>query len=240
MKNQIHIQNLKYLLLILILIFLFLIVQSTYSKYIETNTTPGKFKISEWNILVNDKNITELNTYLGTLPLDFKENNTNVTPGVAVPSSIGSFDIKIDSTGTTIPFKYDVLIEDYNISGYTIEDFKIISYKIDNNEEIQLTSDATSVSNIIEPDKNITNINFKVQWYDVDRNTYNGPEDRKDILNNYEDAAKASKSTNNVTSSEISTDIYNKITIPVKVTVTQLPKNYTTNNTIISNTNTEE
>ena len=232
MENQSHVKNskiIKITLLILIFIILFLIIQSTYSKYFETNDKPAKFNISGWNILINGINISESKTFSEKLKLEFQEND-NVSDNVVVPSSIGSFEITIDSTGTTVPFKYEVSIEDLDISSSSIEDFKIISYEIDD-KVTELTPDKQVATGTILPPSNISDtskhtIKFNVQWYDVDSNTenYNNLENEKDKLDNFKDADKASKSAT-------SEDLKN-VLIPVKVTVTQIINNTKNSNSI--------
>ena len=56
-------KTLKIILFVLILIILFLIIQSTYSKYIEKEDTKTEFKISLLNILVKCINNTETNNF---------------------------------------------------------------------------------------------------------------------------------------------------------------------------------
>lgn len=232
MENQSHIKNskiIKITLLILIFIILFLIIQSTYSKYFEMSDKPAKFNISGWNILINDVNILDSKTFSENLKLEFSEND-NVSNNVVVPSSIGSFDITIDSTGTTVPFKYEVSIEDFNISSSSIEDFKIISYVVDN-KVTELTPDKQVATGTILPPQNISDeskhtIKFNVQWYDVDSNTenYNSLDNEKDKLDNFKDADKASKYAS---SAELK-----DVLIPVKVTVTQIINNTENSNSI--------
>lgn len=235
-KSRINIPIIiKSIFLILILIVLFLIIQSTYSKYIEKPEKTTDFKISSWNISINDINISESHSFSENLELNFEE-NPNVSKDVVVPNSIGSFEIKIDSTGTNIPFEYKVSIEDSGISSFNIEDFKIISYEIDDTTT-ELTPDARYATGIINPPENISDdsihtIKFNVQWYDVDSTTsdYDTLGDIRDRLNNYQDAEKASKSPSDGTENSLK-----KVIIPVKVTVTQV----NSNTSEVSNTITE-
>ena len=184
-------KTLKIILFVLILIILFLIIQSTYSKYIEKEDTKTEFKISGWNILVNGINITETNNFSEELVLNFEENE-NIKNNVLVPTSTGYFTLEIDSTGTDIPFEYDISLG----KSANIEDFKIISYKIDNSETpIEVSSTDESIKGTINPPEDIHSENkhvltFCVKWYDKDSNMA-GYEDlneqEKDKADNYQD-----------------------------------------------------
>ncbi len=210
-------KTLKIILFVLILIILFLIIQSTYSKYIEKEDTKTEFKISGWNILVNGINITETNNFSEELVLNFEENE-NIKNNVLVPTSTGYFTLEIDSTGTDIPFEYDISLG----KSANIEDFKIISYKIDNSETpIEVSSTDESIKGTINPPEDIHSENkhvltFCVKWYDKDSNMA-GYEDlneqEKDKADNYQDVYN-SKS-----------QIDKNIKIPVNLNVVQLNTN---------------
>ena len=210
-------KTLKIILFVLILIILFLIIQSTYSKYIEKEDTKTEFKISGWNILVNGINITETNNIKEELVLNFEENE-NIKNNVLVPTSTGYFTLEIDSTGTDIPFEYDISLG----KSANIEDFKIISYKIDNYETpIEVSSTDQSIKGTINPPEDIHSENkhvltFCVKWYDKDSNMV-GYEDlseqEKDKADNYQDVYN-SKS-----------QIDKNIKIPVNLNVVQLNTN---------------
>ena len=203
-------KTLKIILFVLILIILFLIIQSTYSKYIEKEDTKTEFKISGWNILVNGINITETNNFSEELVLNFEENE-NIKNNVLVPTSTGYFTLEIDSTGTDIPFEYDISLG----KSANIEDFKIISYKI------EVSSTDQSIKGTINPPEDIHSENkhvltFCVKWYDKDSNMV-GYEDlseqEKDKADNYQDVYN-SKS-----------QIDKNIKIPVNLNVVQLNTN---------------
>ncbi len=214
MKNR-YSKTLKNILFILILIILFLIIQSTYSKYIQKDDKTTKFDISGWKILINGIDITEKNNnFSDNLELKF-ESNKHISDNVIVPTSIGYFDIEIDSTGTKLPFKYDI-----SLMESSIDDFKIISYKLDDGDEQKVTSDMKSITGEIDPSEIIDaevkhKLTFYVQWYDQDSSSpkYDSlTEQEKDSLDNYGDV-RASKSQADMIT-----------TIPVNVKVTQITK----------------
>ncbi len=212
MKN--NRKTLKNILLVLILIVLFLIIQSTYSKYIEKEDKKTEFKISGWNILVNGINITETNNFSEELELKFEENE-NIKNNVLVPTSTGYFTLEIDSTGTDIPFEYDISLG----KSANIEDFRIISYKIDDAEtSTKVESTDESIKGTINPPENIQSENkhlltFYVMWYDKDSSVEgyeNLSDQEKDKADNYQDVYNSK--------SQIDTNIK----IPVNLKVTQL------------------
>lgn len=239
----------KLILLLLIVTILFLIIRSTYSKYITNDVKDADFNISNWHILVNDLDINnedQIKEFSETLKLNYMKNE-NVAENVIVPGSTGYFDIAIESTGTEIPFKYEVSIDNSKLE---FQDFKISSYSISN--DIDLTSsDAdkllfdskedidpteSSVTGIIEPAENVTdtlinNIRFYVKWYDVDSNieNYNDLEN-KDTSDNYGDVKVSKQIQEGKEQAEF--------TVPIKLTVTQVTSKELNTNT--TNTNTIE
>ncbi len=218
-KNKI----IKLLLLILIFIILFFIVQSTYSKYTSTENKVTEFKISGWNIWINGINITKTQNFSEKLELKF-DKNTNIKDNALVPTSTGYFTIEIDSTGTDIPFEYNISVDDS-----TIKDFKITSYKFNDGTEKTVTSEEKSVTGIINPPDNLSSevkntLKFYVQWYDKDsaQNGYDELDETvKDKSDNYNDVYD-SKS-----------QLDPNIKIPVNVTVTQINKLQDISNTTI-------
>lgn len=104
-------KSFKYIILILILILLFIIIGSTYSKYITQTDNLTNLDISNWNIKVNNLDITENKNFSDTITLTLDQNE-NVTPGVIVPTTTGSFEVNLESTGTELPFQYEFKISD--------------------------------------------------------------------------------------------------------------------------------
>ncbi len=112
----------KLTLLILILIVTFLIIRSTYSKYITKADDNATLHIANWNIKLNDKDISENKDFTENMKLIF-DRNDYIAENVIAPTSTGSFKVKIESTGTELPFKYDLQIAEPidSISTYKID-----------------------------------------------------------------------------------------------------------------------
>lgn len=188
-------KSFKIILLILILIILFLVIRSTYSKYISSKDSGTNFHISNWNIILNNKNISENKDFSQDIQIIFDENPDNVAQNVVVPTSKGHFEINLESTGTELPFEYSIKVKPDADAPNGIPDFKIISYSLNGSDEIELLPDQLEVVGNVEPPKDadgkftgeevINNFVFYVEWDDSDTN----------ILDNQGDVA-ASKDPN--------------------------------------------
>lgn len=127
----------KIILLILILIVTFLIIRSTYSKYITATDDNASLHIANWNIKLNDKDISECKDFTDNMQLVF-DKNQYIDENVIAPTSTGSFKVKIESTGTELPFKYDLQIAE-PIDSVSTYKFDLTSYfKDDWNKKTQI------------------------------------------------------------------------------------------------------
>lgn len=100
-------KTLKFTILILILVILYLIISSTYSKYvtgIDDQTT--SLHISNWNIKLNNKDILKNQNFSGDVKLK-KDSNSNIAENIIAPTSSGTFEVTLDSTGTELPYNYE-------------------------------------------------------------------------------------------------------------------------------------
>lgn len=180
-------KSVKIILLILVLIVLFLVIRSTYSKYISTKDSGTNFHISKWNILLNDKNISENKDFSQDIQITYNENTENIAQGVIVPTSKGYFEIKLESTGTELPFEYTLKVKQEEDLDNSIPDFKITSYILNDNETIELDPDQTEIVGTVEPPKDvdgkftgqevINNFIIYVEWEDTENNILDNLED---------------------------------------------------------------
>lgn len=191
----------KYFLLILILILLFLIIKSTYSKYITTQDSSTDLHVTNWNITIttNDINMSG-RTFEGIIGI-IKDENPYIDENVVAPTSSGTFEVIITSTGTELDFDYDFSFVEENVNN--LADFRITKYEINDEEAITVGSDQTNITGeVLHKDVNeevVTKFKFYVEWYDGDDN----------ILNNAQDVA-VSKDEDNPNA-----------VIPLKLTVVQ-------------------
>ena len=105
----------KILLLAAIFLVLFLIIRSTYSKYVTGTDDTYQTHISKWHILLNNKDIMSNANFTQDVDLFFEE-NTNIAERVIAPTSKGYFEVFLESTGTEVPFEYDIRIAKQSFS----------------------------------------------------------------------------------------------------------------------------
>lgn len=171
---------LKISLSILILIFSFLIIISTYSKYITTTEDNTSLHIANWNIKLNDKDITESRDFTDNIQLIFDEDeNKYIDEDVIAPTSKGHFNLSLESTGTELSFRYDLSV----ISDENLPDFRITGYtKDDDPTYIRVDEPSPTFEGIVEPaedtDTEVKNeYTFYIEWYDKEDNILNNQED---------------------------------------------------------------
>lgn len=115
----------KIILAIAIIVILIWVISNTYSKYINSLKNDSKIHISNWNILINNQNITEESDFTDTLELEMDESE-HIEEDVIVPTSSGSFTVDLESTGTDLPFDYEFSIaENVDVSSsynYSVSD----------------------------------------------------------------------------------------------------------------------
>lgn len=120
--------------------------------------------VASWNIKVNNQDIINSSDITSTIELTIPETNYNISNYI-VPGAIGYFDIAVDGSGVSVPFKYTVtstLGTDNEIS-----DLKIIGYSIGNNNNTitYLTQLNPNVELNVQPNTNST-VRIYVQWDD--------------------------------------------------------------------------
>lgn len=99
----------KLVLALAIIVILIWVISNTYSKYINSLKNASKIHISNWNILINDQNVTEESDFTDTLEFELDESD-HIEDDVIVPTSSGHFSVNLDSTGTDLPFDYEFSI----------------------------------------------------------------------------------------------------------------------------------
>lgn len=111
----------RFLLVIIIFIVVYFIIRNTYSKYLTMQESNAQSNISKWHILVNNQDITQNKDFSQNLNL-ILDKNPNIAEDVIVPTTTGHFDVEIDSTGTDLPFKYELQIAEAvdSVSTYSI------------------------------------------------------------------------------------------------------------------------
>ena len=93
-------------LLLIVLIFMFLLGGGSYSKYLTQVEGKGVIEVAKWAFLVNGETASITNINLANT---YKEET--LTKNTIAPGTNGSFDIKIDATGSDVGINYDVTFE---------------------------------------------------------------------------------------------------------------------------------
>lgn len=97
-----------------------MLTTSTYSKYSEEADANLQFSVGKWNIKLNNKDVTENNSYDFVIENIVIRGNENVAEGKIAPGLTGYFDINIDPSDTNVSVRYDLTID-----GSVLENSKI-------------------------------------------------------------------------------------------------------------------
>ena len=180
--------KLKVLIVFVIFAFALSIVSNTYSRYVAAAEENIDLALANWQILLNNEDITNSSESIGLINPVILENE-NVANNKLAPSSIGYFDIDIDASSVELSFNYNIKINKNEI----LNDLIITKYKIIDSEneteeteyiniidnEINGTIDY-SKDNIIKPFK----IRVYFEWFDGENETSNDESDTEIVKNN--------------------------------------------------------
>lgn len=177
------VSKVKIIIVCFMLIILVSFMSNTFSKY--ASSTDGDLNISfaKWQILVNDKDISEAeNSEMLFVPVI--EKNDNVDENSVAPSSKGYFDISIDPSNVAMSFNYNI---SFKIENEDIPDLMVTKYAIVPNTYIDgdtldiksLDSDSISKDMIYDVSKPFTPFTVRLffEWYDGEDNIMNDEED---------------------------------------------------------------
>lgn len=167
-------------------------MSNTYSRYVADTTGNLKIAFAQWQILVNNDDITN-NTTSSVVLNPIINENEYVESNKLAPSSSGYFDISIDPTNVDVAFNYEITlrvvnenIPDLMISKYAIldKDYKegnTITYNNIENNKIQGSLD---LDKIVSGTDEIIKNNFEpfiirvfFEWYEGESEQMNDKED---------------------------------------------------------------
>jgi hypothetical protein len=183
-----------------IFIFLFVIIVTTYAKYITSQASKAQARVAQWNINLNDLDISECADFSDLIELTYV-NNPHIANDVIVPTSSGYFIVNLDSTGTELPFTYEFSLDvsesavaDYRITSYLLYDgasyhnpltpAELADLQSQTDDFVELSSSSTTITGEVNPptdlDRPVVN-SFLIYfgWYD-------GP---NEVLDNRNDVA---------------------------------------------------
>ena len=187
------------LLLFVLFLSLFLVAaKSTYARYATSTTGEANLNMAQWQISVNNQNITEnYNTQLSFTPVI--EENENVKSGTVAPGSTGYFDIQINPEKVDVSFSYNIMLqlpEDSVVSDLKITHYAIIPSGQDDNSIQKIPYTGSSIENVLKYDNQTSNFKFSpftvrvyFEWYDGQDNLMDDTADTEvsQKVNNSED-----------------------------------------------------
>lgn len=119
-------------------------MSNTYSRYVADTTGNLKMSFAQWQILVNNEDITNSSTSSVILTPVIEENEFVENNKIA-PSSTGYFDISIDPSNVDVAFNYTITLDVVNEN---IPDLIVTKYAILDSDYNK--NDAISYQNIID------------------------------------------------------------------------------------------
>ena len=117
--------KLKVLIVFAMLAFTLSIVSNTYSRYVAAAEESIDLALANWQILLNDEDITNSSSSAGSINPVILENE-NVANNKLAPSSVGYFDIDIDASSVELSFNYNIKINKNEV----LDDLLITKYKL--------------------------------------------------------------------------------------------------------------
>ncbi len=119
-------KKIKIILILLTLSVTLSFMSDTYSRYVVNTNSNVEMSFANWQILVNNSDITDgTATSLAITPVI--EENENIKDNTIAPSSKGYFDILINPSNVEVSFKYEV---SFKVLNENLTDIKILKYAI--------------------------------------------------------------------------------------------------------------
>ena len=175
-------KRIKIIFVLILMISVMSLVSNSYSRYLSNSIGYVNLNIANWQILVNNSDITKNDsTEVSFTPTIFED--ANVEPGVVAPSSKGYFDISIDPRNVDLSFLYniefkvlndnipDLMINKYAKLPYDFKDEKV-------SEDLIIDLNDNNVSEILRYNKDVEKFEFEpftirlyFEWYDGELQT---------------------------------------------------------------------
>ena len=178
--------KLKILIVFVIFACSLSIVSNTYSRYVAAAEENIDIALANWQILLNNEDITSSSTSVGLINPVILENE-NVASNKLAPSSRGYFDIDIDASSVELSFNYNIKLDKNEI----LDDLFITKYQIinDENEEsyyIDIVNNEINGTINYSKDEIIKPFKIRVffEWFDDENNNSNDESDTEIIKNN--------------------------------------------------------
>lgn len=165
----------KVLLVIISLSLTLSLMSNTYSRYVADTTSDIELQFANWQILVNENDITN-NSASSINIVPILEENNNIATNSIAPTSKGYFDIEIDPSNVEVSFDYQINFEllndnmpDLLISKYALLDSNYVEG--DSLTTIPITDN--QINNLLTYDNSTENFRFEpfkvriyFEWYE--------------------------------------------------------------------------
>lgn len=135
--------RIKILLVFIPLSLMLCFMSNTFSRYVANTTGDVKMSFAQWQILINNEDITNKTTSSIVLTPIIDENDYVKSNKIA-PSSTGYFDINIDPSNVDVSFNYNITLKVLNEN---MPDLMITKYAILDND-FDETKDTITYENI--------------------------------------------------------------------------------------------
>lgn len=142
-------------------------ITDTYGLFESNKTQVVDSPIAKWNILINETNINEsINFNIDNFQID---ENTTVKSGKIAPGTTGYFDIVIDPSDTEVSFRYDLTIDNSELSSsFTIEQIEETNGFTIIRTSVNTYSNIITLADIKNGVKN--NIRVHIKWQNNEEN----------------------------------------------------------------------
>lgn len=196
----------KVLLVIISLSLTLSLMSNTYSRYVADTTSDIELQFANWQILVNENDITN-NSVSSINIVPILEENNNIATNSIAPTSKGYFDIEIDPSNVEVSFDYQINFEllndnmpDLLISKYAILDSNYVEG--DSLTTIPITDN--QINNLLTYDNSTENFRFEPFKVRIYFEWYEGQDEN---MNDEADAQIGNEAATNDTKLQIKTTI---------------------------------
>ena len=216
-------KKVKILLLIVSLSLTLSFMSNTYSRYVADTTGNLELLFAEWQILVNEEDITnETSSTIQLTPI-IDNQNGNVANNRVAPSSTGYFDIAIDPSNVEVSFDYEISLSFDETITSKVPDLMITQYSILDSgqttldtEDIEIVSMVNNkITNTLNFDNKTENFKFEpftiriyFEWFDgYDEDVPAEEQTKTQTMDDAADSAIGHEAASNGTSFDITATI---------------------------------
>ena len=141
-------------------------IQETYAKYISSADASSNLTIAKWAFTVNEQDVLANNDFSNTIVPTF-ETNEHIKDGVIAPTSVGYFEITIDSSDVGVAFDEVITLTKNDTN--TVSDLIFTGYKKNNGELIEIADQNTfsiNTTHLLDEEVTTNTYRFYIKWND--------------------------------------------------------------------------